>query len=463
MRLIVPHLKEVHPVDARLIRLAEFLGAQSELLRLPGQLRQCAERAEQAVLDRGSCLVINPHVMREWLEEGPFSEALFFSWVSRFPYVLLHAVSLDPFVNALVAAVSGGKIQSVLPAIDATQLYEVSPNSREICGSFSGLSFGPINAANDRVFAVSPGDLTVQGLIFIGGLPHMAAVTRDNTKILLLASEETADIDAEIIDEATTSYFSRLLPHAMALRYIFGEECWRPFKSFASVIIDDPLLRRNYGYLNFPSVLRLTREINFHTTISFIPHNYRRSSKQVTRMFRENSDRLSICFHGNDHTKAEFLSTDSVLLNRTLAIAEDRMNTHERATGLHCNRAMVFPQDDYSVEALEVLKSRNFWAAVSSPRPSNLQISLTIRDLAQPAVIRYGGVPVFTRAFIRHTQSPDIAFNVFFGKPILIGEHHDAFKDTRPLLELVKPPPCPECGPELPLHRRVILGATVFD
>ena len=64
--------------------------------------------------------------------------------------------------------------------------------------------------------------------------------------------------------------------------------------------------------------------------------------------------------------------------------------------------------------------------------PSQFRISL------QPAVLRYGGVPLFTRNFIKHTQSQDIAFNLFFGKPILIGEHHDTFKDPESLLELVQ-------------------------
>jgi len=41
-------------------------------------------------------------------------------------------------------------------------------------------------------------------------------------------------------------------------------------------------------------------------------------------MFRENPHRLSICFHGNDHTEAEFASNDPALLNGMLDIAEGR-------------------------------------------------------------------------------------------------------------------------------------------
>jgi hypothetical protein len=438
MKLIVPHTGEVQPADNRLIRLAEFLGVRCEPVRLAKEVQQRVEYFERLVLEQNSCLVINPQVMREWVGGPVVPAELVSSLLSRFPWVFMHALTLDPFVEGMVAAVSGGKLKSVLPIADASQPYQISSVSKDICGPFSGLSFGPINAANDRVLGVSPDDLNVGKLICIGGRPHMAVVTRGKTEIFFLASEDTADIDAETGGDSIDRYFSRLIPHAMALRYIFGEECWRPCKTQASIIIDDPLLRPNYGYLNFESLLRLMEEHNFHTTISFIPHNYRRNSARIIRMFRENPHRLSICFHGNDHTKAEFASTNFAFLNSVLGIAEERMKVHAEENGLHCDRVMVFPQDNYSVEAMEVLKSRNFHAAISRPYPVQNTAGLKIADLAQPAVLRYGGIPLFTRNFIRDTQSQNIATNLFFGRPILIGEHHDAFKHPGPLLEVVQ-------------------------
>jgi len=438
MKLVVPHTGELQAVDARLIGLAEFLGVRCEPLRLAKEVQQYAEYIEKAVPDQNSCLVINPQVMREWVGGDALPADLVSSLVARFPYLLMHALTLDPFVAGMVAAVSGGKLQSVQPIADVGQPYEISSNSKDICGPFAGLSFGPINAANDRLLAVSFDDPTVRTLISIGGRPNMAVVKRDKTEIFFLASEDTADVNAEIGREPVRNYFSRLMPHAMALRHIFGEECWRPSKQSASIIIDDPLLRRDYGYLNFESLLRLMEEYNFHTTISFIPHNYRRNSARIIRMFRENAHRLSICFHGNDHTEEELASTDTALLNRILGIAEERMKVHEQVTGLHCDRVMVFPQDNYSVEAMEVLKSRNFHAAISSPNPVGKPLPLRFADLAQPAVLRYGGIPLFVRNFIKEIQSQDIAFNLFFGKPILIGEHHDTFKQPGSLLEVVQ-------------------------
>jgi len=438
MKLVVPHTGEVRATDARLIRLAEVLGVHWESLHLANEVQRDAEYFERAVPDQNSCVVINPQVMREWVGGDVLAAKLVSILVLRFPYAFVHALTLNPFVVNMVATLSGGKFQSVLPIADAGQPYEISSNSKDICGPFSGLSLGPINAANDRVLTVSTDDPTVRKLICIGGRPYMAAVKRDKTEILFLASEDTADVNVEIGPEPLSNYFSRLIPHAMALRHIFGEECWRPGKAHASIMIDDPLLRRNYGYLNFESLLRLVEEYNFHATIPFIPHNYRRNSARIIRMFRENPHRLSICFHGNDHTKSEFASTDCALLNRMLGIAEERMKVHEQKTGLHCDRVMVFPQDDYSLEALEVLKSRNFRAATSGPYPVGRPVPLRIADFAQPAVLRYGGVPIFVRNFIKYTQSQDIAFNLFFGRPILIGEHHDTFKHPGSLLEIVQ-------------------------
>jgi len=156
-------------------------------------------------------------------------------------------------------------------------------------------------------------------------------------------------------------------------------------------------------------------------------------------MFRENPHRLSICFHGNDHTAAELASTDTTHLNTLVGLAEERMKVHEQTTRLHCDKVMVFPQGGFSVKALEVLKSRNFHAAVNSgPYPMAQSTPLTMGELCQPALLRYGGFPLFLRTYVKDTQSQDIAFNLFFGKPVLMVEHHDIFKNPDPLVGVVQ-------------------------
>jgi hypothetical protein len=115
------------------------------------------------------------------------------------------------------------------------------------------------------------------------------------------------------------------------------------------------------------------------------------------------------------------------------------MNAHEQTTGLRCGKVMVFPQGRFSVEAMEVLKCRNFHAAVNTAHaPVGQHLPLTIADFAQPAALRYGGFPLFIRTYVKKTQSQDIAFNLFFGRPVLIVEHHDIFSRHQSLVDVVQ-------------------------
>jgi hypothetical protein len=436
VKLLVPYIGELQGMDARTVHLAQFLGIPCETLALAN----VADRAmflEKSVSDLCSCFVVNPQVMKEWVGPEGIPPDLVRFLLSRFSHLLVHGLRVEAFDAEMVAALSRGKLKSV-DAIDGKPpFYEIAKNSEHICEAFAGLSFGPVNPVNDHVFSAGDGDPAVEQLILIGGQPFLAAVTLEGTEILFLASEDVADLNAAVGNAPLAEYFSRFVPQAMALRYAADDECWRPCKAYASIIIDDPLLRKSYGFLNFKSLLSLAEQHNFHATIAFIPHNFRRNSCEITRMFQDNAKRLSLCFHGNDHTEREFASTDIALLNTLLLGAEDRMNLHQQSTGLHCDKVMVFPQGNFSIEAMEVLKSRNFRAAVNTvPHPVEQSVRLSISELAQPAVLRYGGFPLFIRKPIRLTERHDIAFNLFFGRPILIVEHHDIFQSPESLVEI---------------------------
>jgi hypothetical protein len=427
MKLVVPHTGELLASDARLIRLAQFLGISCEILFLDRETQHDAEFIEKALTNRDACLVVNPQIIKAWTG-GVLSADLISCLVSRFPYLLVYGFTGDPSEENLIRGLSADRLHSSRRIADSDHHYEIAPDSREICGAFAGLSFGPVNPLNDRVFCGDVDDLPGRVLISIGGGAFMMVMKHDQAKILFLASADTVDVDHEIGDAPLGEYFSRFLPHAMALRYIFGEYCWHPREHHASLIIDDPLLRPRYGFLDFEELLHLMEKYNFFTTIAFIPHNYRRNSKRVMQLFNENRSRFGICFHGNDHTLAELASTDVSHLNTILRVAEVRMNDLHQAAGLHCSKVMVFPQGKFSAEAMKVLKSRNFLAAANSrPIPSKCSVKLSLAELSQPAVLRWGGFPLFLRKSVRFTKQ-DIAFNVFFGRPILVEEHHEVFR-----------------------------------
>jgi hypothetical protein len=437
MKLLVPYLGELQGVDRRLIALAEFLGIVCQPISLPrgtAPVIECLSRAASGV---ASCLVIHPAVIHECLgQELPHSD-LVSLLLSRFPTLLLHAPRSDPFDSDLISALSRGGLSSVQETC-SNQPYKIAPGARRICGPFAGLTFGTVNPNYDHVFLPGPNPFLAQELISIGDLPFMTVTRHEDTEILFLAGLEIADLDAEVDENPYSEYFSRLLPHAMALRHIFGDESWHPHSHHACLIVDDPLLRPDYGFLNFKTLLKLMEQHHFHTSIAFVPHNFRRNSATTTRSIKAHSDWVSLCFHGNDHTDAEFASTDKVLLNTMLHVAEHRMNVHGRLTGIDCSRVMVFPQGKFSIEAMAVLRARNFDAAINTvPHPFGHPVRLTLREIAQPAVHRYASFPLFLRANSLRTQCSDIAFKLFFGAPIFIVEHHCAFRRPEDLLAAV--------------------------
>ena len=433
MKLVVPYMREVRPSDGRLICLAEFLGIQCRQISLTKPSGAIGTVASVPAEDR-SCLVINPEVIREWTGGAAPTHQFLLSLISPFRTVLLHAVRPDPFHSTLISRLTAGTFHAVQQSQDSE--FAVAIDTRDICGAFAGLSIGAANAATDRIFV--GGGNGARKLITLGGDAFFATSRLENTEIFLIGSEDVVDLDSEVSDSWLVDSFSQFIPHAMALRHIFGDQCWRPAHNHASVIVDDPLLHPNYGFLNFERLLQMMEDHNFGTTIAFIPHNFRRNSKRVVRLFSEHADRLSLCFHGNDHTGGEFAVTDSKLLRAKLDIAEQRMAAHGRMTGLLCERVMVFPQGRFSEEAMAVLQKHNFDAAINTAaHPWQKPTKLTLRELAQPALLRYAGFPLFTRKYSAHMQHADIAFRIFFGIPLLLVEHHDIFRDPQSLIDAV--------------------------
>ena len=134
----------------------------------------------------------------------------------------------------------------------------------------------------------------------------------------------------------------------------------------ASFIFDDPLLREDYGYLNYRKLLKMMDVHNFVATIAFIPWNYKRTDKKIADLFKARPDRFSLCVHGCDHTEGEFGKTDVVYLDKKVKLATARMIEHEKITGIPFDRVMVFPQGVFSNDAMEALRKNNYLAAVST-------------------------------------------------------------------------------------------------
>jgi hypothetical protein len=171
------------------------------------------------------------------------------------------------------------------------------------------------------------------------------------------------------------------------------------------------------------------KQENFATNLAFIPWNYTRSQPRVAELFRKHPRRLSLSIHGCDHTKREFGHTAAGPLFSKARASRARMAKHRELTGIPCDNVMVFPQGVFSTAALRAIKQAGFLAAVNStPFPVNdPPEKLRVRDLLSPAVTRHSSLPLFIRRYPRHVA--EFALDLFLGKPALMVEHHDYFRD----------------------------------
>jgi len=344
--------------------------------------------------------------------------------------LFIYGFRQDASDSELVRHLSGGAVNSVGQLEGGTSPYSVSNLSRSFCHEFSGLTFGTADRGNDSVFQRNKyGGRTVD-LIRISGDTFLAGVQNGASFIVLSGTREILDIDAAIAPGVRPlEWFSRLVPALMFLRDAFGDRCWQPGKKLACLILDDPLLRSRYGFLRYDCLLEAMERSNFATSLAFVPWNYNRSYRSTAELFLRHPKRFSLSIHGCDHTKKEFGGVDEVLLSRKAMIARKRMERHQELTGVPFDNVMIFPQGIFSSAALKALKTTGYVAAVNStPFPvGGSSDPLRVRDLLAPAITRYSDFPLF----IRHYPNciAEFALDLFLGKPALIVEHHDYFRN----------------------------------
>jgi hypothetical protein len=227
--------------------------------------------------------------------------------------------------------------------------------------------------------------------------------------------------------------YERLTPLLIFLRHSFGNTEWHGPERTARVIIDDPLLRRRYGFLDFEQLTRSMDATGYGTTLAFIPWNYRRTSARRASTFNGERSNISVCVHGCDHTRNEFGIRDEESLSQRAKLAIQRMEAHERRTRIPFEKIMVFPQGRFSEEAVGALRASGYLAAVNSTCcPTGGEPTPTVGDCLRPA-LQFRGFPVFQRHYPRRLI--DYAVDLFLGKPVLIVEHHEYFRDGGQRLE----------------------------
>jgi hypothetical protein len=317
----------------------------------------------------------------------------------------------------------------------------VTADFSDLCGPMSGIQAGLQPGATHSVLTVHPpAGKEFQPIITAPEGQLFLKIRFARQSFFLDGSHSIVDINQRSASSFDVrKFFAGVVPLVMYLNWSFRNVCLTHRATNACLIIDDPLLRERYGFLDYQELLQMMEKQEFATSVAFIPWNWRRTSHQAIDAFRKNTEKLSVCVHGCDHTGGEFSTDSAALLDAIVKTAKHRMNSLLERTGLDYDQVMVFPQGEFSSEACIALKRHGFIAAVNTEVAPVMNGSneTTIEDLWSVAILRYGEFPIFTRRYISHGLE-NFAFDGLLGKPCLVAGHHDLFRDHgRTLSEFV--------------------------
>jgi hypothetical protein len=349
--------------------------------------------------------------------------------------ILVHGFQPSDRHRATLRELSGGSLTGIEATAGAHSTFHVEAGHREWSGPFAGLSLAETDPSRDRIFLEGGEADSHDTIIRVGGSPFFVSIPGGPSQIFLVACAEIADL-AETVrrGQGPLGWFSRLVPLMMFLRGVLGNRLWHNERPRACFIIDDPLLKHRYGFLEYRRLLDMMRRQGFSACIAFIPWNYRRTSGETAKLVAANYSLPFVCVHGCDHTRAEFLPTDFELLRGKAQLALERMRIHQQLSGVPFDDVMVFPQCRFSAEAVHALKAANYLAGVNGAVcPTTMPESLTLREHLDVAVTLFANFPLFGRRYPRNVG--EFAFDLFMGKPALAVEHHGYFQNGYEPLE----------------------------
>jgi hypothetical protein len=409
--------------DSRLSKFADWMGVATCQITID----DCSA-ADQLIAKLGAaaCAAISTETLA-YLQALAGPEALR-SLVDTCARLLVFSLGRPPRHAELLSQLTGGAVAGPTTSADKP-VFQAPDDGRRFSGTFAAQSFvlqRPVPAFH----LGSAGGRGIDKILLADGIPTFLRMERGSCELFVLALSELPDIDERLSkSHGVEEHYDQLIPLLIFLRHVFGEMCWHGGESTARLIIDDPLLIPSYGYLDFRALRQSMRAAGYGATVAFIPWNHWRTSKRKFAGLFDQDDSLSICVHGCDHSNREFEDADLGSLQWKAGTALRRMERHQDRTGLAFDPVMVFPQGRFASPTMSVLRSSGYLAAVNtSPFPADAEAPpLTMADFLRPAIMKFDGFPLFQRRYPRRLI--DFAFDAFLGRPMLIVQHHDDFRE----------------------------------
>ncbi len=239
--------------DQNIVNLAEFLGLSCNIACLQDS-KDNPINITRYLEGTGLCVAASCETLSLALSQTEDVDELKNSLFERVSFLFIYGLQPDESSNNVLPFITNNVVKSVSRFNGSKYKYEVSRNFKEITGELFGLTFGPINNANDFKFNTTDKykERNIKKIISIDNESFFISLKEQNCNLFLLANSKIVDI-GESFEKTDNlkNYFSQFVPTMMFLRYVFNNACWHNDNIYANFIIDDPLLKKNYGFLNY--------------------------------------------------------------------------------------------------------------------------------------------------------------------------------------------------------------------
>ena len=210
-------------------------------------------------------------------------------WQERAHSVFVYAGNDSEILQKLLQTLTGDEAGVLETAVGD---IAVSDQLDDFCGVMAGVqvSASKANAGASLVLNAKKGNAI--NIISLGHGAIFLKLEYKGVPVFLSTSRAIIDIDADLASQNfdVREHFLSAVPLVLYIKWAFAEMCWSAPEANACLVIDDPLLKPRHGFVNFQELLSIMKRHNFSTNIAFIPWNWRRSSPEVVRLFRENPE-----------------------------------------------------------------------------------------------------------------------------------------------------------------------------
>jgi hypothetical protein len=351
-----------------------------------------------------------------------------------------------PALNGTTAVCSGATrfpslaIPAAVPACSNGKLWEMSvcfADDPEVPFPFRGRVLRTRIATEPRALELGTDE---RALATSEGRPLWSVCSRDGVKHFRSALELPAIAANQTLHDALNGdHFLELLPVLQWCREVCKDQLPHSPPLRACFVFDDPNLHWvRYGYVDFRRIAEQAARLNYHVAFATIPLDAWFTHGPTAQLFRSNAERLSLCVHGNDHTRQElarnYSESQRVFL---LQQALQRLTRLERSAGVRVCRVMVPPHGACSEDMLRDLPGCGFESACishGSLRAHNRSKDWT-RTLGYRPSEWVQACPVLPRWGLTGDVRNTVLLAAFLGQAIILRAHHQDLRNGIELLD----------------------------